>query len=496
MKLIKKVENYIIKKNMIVPHDRLCAGVSGGADSVCLLLLLSELREKMQFDLLVVHVNHGIRGKEADGDEVFVKNLCEKLKVPFKAFHVNVPHEARQRHLSEEEAGRCVRYEIFENVMSAEHLGKLALAHNMNDVAETLLHNEARGTSLQGLSSLRPIRGNIIRPLLGTSRNEIEEELKSRNLTWREDATNHEDDHTRNRIRHHILPEMENKVNDQAVRHLYELSETAAEISDFIREEAALRAESYLGKKDKNIRIKNELFENEKKPIKDEILFRAFEILTKKRRDIGRIHIESLYDLYEGTNGRRVSLPYGLIAEREAEGIFIRKDEKCGRKPPSEKKAISGGILNPGKKSIQEQNDLKKKKTFEVHSANEEISLRVPGTTIAGKWQINAEISDFWPQPIPEKPYTKWLDYAKMGEIYILRKRRAGDFLIINDKGNHKSFSNYCTDEKIPRSERDEIWLLASGSRIHWIIGRRMSADVKVSAETRRVLKLTVKEIE
>lgn len=230
----KLIEELIVQFHMIEHGDVVIAGVSGGADSVCLLLTLCSLREKFGFEVKVCHVNHCLRGAAADADEEYVKKLCGELGVECRVFRKEVELIAEKRKQSCEEAGREVRREAFEQ-MCAENGGtKIATAHHRDDQAETVLLNIARGTGIRGLCGIVPVRDNRIRPLLSLTRDRIESYLRERGIVWRVDATNEEDDYTRNRIRHKVLPVLENEVNDQTVKHLESLSRQAEEICEYL----------------------------------------------------------------------------------------------------------------------------------------------------------------------------------------------------------------------------------------------------------------------
>ena len=189
---------------MILPKDEIIAGVSGGADSVCMFLQLIEYRKECEFDLKVVHINHMIRN-DAGNDADFVKDLCYRNGVEFYLFNEDVIKLSKEKGISTEEAGREVRYERFRQVMSSKR-AKIAVAHNKNDVAETVLFNIFRGTGIEGLASLAPVNGNIIRPLLDLSRDEIEAYLIKKEQPFRTDSTNAECDYARNKIRNVMLP--------------------------------------------------------------------------------------------------------------------------------------------------------------------------------------------------------------------------------------------------------------------------------------------------
>ena len=182
--------------------DCIVAGVSGGADSVCMLHLLVRLQREIPFRLAVVHVNHGLRA-EAGEDAVFVEKLCGDLRIPFYLREVDMAGYAAAHRLSGEEAGRLLRYRAFQEVLEeikSGDRGRIAVAHNADDRAETMLFHMFRGSGLKGLSSIRPVRESIIRPLLCVSREQIEAYLREERLDWREDATNGEDVYARNKI--------------------------------------------------------------------------------------------------------------------------------------------------------------------------------------------------------------------------------------------------------------------------------------------------------
>lgn len=201
--MIENVLENIYKYKMIEKGDRVTAALSGGADSVCLLLCLSELKEKLGITLEVVHINHNIRGAESDSDENFCKKLCRELNLNLKVISVNIPDIAKSSGKSLEETARDVRYQKFSEIS-----GKIATAHTLSDNAETVLLNLIRGTGLKGLCGIPPVRDNIIRPLIGVTREQVEDYLKNKNQEYVTDSTNLSDDYTRNKIRHKIIPVM------------------------------------------------------------------------------------------------------------------------------------------------------------------------------------------------------------------------------------------------------------------------------------------------
>jgi tRNA(Ile)-lysidine synthase len=236
--MLDKVCSHIRKYQLISPGDTVVCGLSGGADSVALLLSLRELSDELGITVEALHVNHCIRGAESDRDQEFCRTLCEKLGVRFTAVSCNVPEYAEENSLSHEEAARKLRYGIF----SRYSAGKLmATAHNANDDLETAVLNLIRGTGLKGLAGVPVRRGNIIRPLLCVSRAEIEGFLAERGQDFVTDSTNLSDDYTRNRIRHSILPIMQ-EINPSLINTFRNSSETLREEDELI---SALADEAY-----------------------------------------------------------------------------------------------------------------------------------------------------------------------------------------------------------------------------------------------------------
>lgn len=199
-------DDLILSYDMLPKGSRVLCAVSGGADSMCLLHWLYTMREKRDIELFAAHFEHGLRGEESRRDAIFTQKQCEKLGVPCTVGHGDVTAFAAERKIGTEEAARELRYQFLEE--TAERLGcsRIATAHNLNDNAETILMNLCRGSGTRGLAGIPPVRGKIVRPLLQTSRSEIEAYLMENCIAHVEDSTNSSDDYTRNRIRHRLLP--------------------------------------------------------------------------------------------------------------------------------------------------------------------------------------------------------------------------------------------------------------------------------------------------
>ena len=242
--LLRRTEELADRYGMLQAGDHILAGVSGGADSVCLLYLLRELAPRRDFLLEAVHVEHGIRGAESESDCVFVRELCARLEIPLSVEHIRVPDLAKALGQGTEETAREERYRIFLETALKTGANKVAVAHNLNDQAETVLWNLTRGSSLRGLGGIRPVRSLgkkggegreivLIRPLIGTRRREIESFLMEKGIPFCTDRTNEDREITRNRIRLSVLPELE-ALNSRTAEHISLAAEQLRETEDYL----------------------------------------------------------------------------------------------------------------------------------------------------------------------------------------------------------------------------------------------------------------------
>ena len=472
--MINKVLDYVSHYKMFEENDYVVAGVSGGADSVCLLLMLIEIKRIIPIKIHVVHINHMIR-TDAAADADYVKALCDQYSIPFTLVEKDVEAIARKKHISTEEAGRNVRYEAFYKVL-AGNKGKIAIAHNKNDCCETFLFNLFRGSSLKGLSGIRPVRDVIVRPLMCLERTEIEEYLKQRQIKFCIDSTNLEDNYTRNKIRHHILDMAKQEISNAAIGHISEACERINEAYDLISEltkegyEKCVSTKIIKGKFKRYYINKNE-FEQLKTAIQGYVIMEVLANAAKSRRDLEAVHIEQLIELMQRQCGRSVNLPYSLIAERDYNGICIKSIEKSDTENP---KQI---IL-----SDTEKQKLSKGDVLEYIWNNE------------NQFRFSLVTSDKL-QNIPQKKYTKWFDYDKMKDSIVIRTRQNGDFLTVNSMNQRKTLKSYFIDKKVPRELRDQICLIAEGNHIIWIAGERISNSYKVDENTENILQIELLRI-
>lgn len=227
----QKVSGMLISEKVLENTEKIVVGFSGGADSVCLLHILNHLGNELNFKVKAIHINHGIRGAEAKRDQDFTFDFCEKHCIPYSSQSFDCIGMAKTNKMSLEECGRKIRYEIFESY--CDDKTKVATAHNANDNAETVLFNLVRGSGIKGVCGIPAVRGNIIRPLLYCTRDEIEGYCKENELDFVVDSTNLSDEYTRNKIRLNILPEMA-KINSNAIGNINKFSLVAKDVEDYI----------------------------------------------------------------------------------------------------------------------------------------------------------------------------------------------------------------------------------------------------------------------
>lgn len=470
--MLKELQKKMKELHMVSPGDKVLVGVSGGADSVCLLLVLSEIRKDMNFAVEVVHVEHGIRGEESLRDARYVEDLCKCLQVPYQVHSVDVPAFAAEEGLGLEEAARKLRYQVFESI-ATETGAKVALAHHMDDNAETILFQMIRGSSLTGLCGMQPVREDekgicYIRPLLFFHREEIEEYLKSRDLQWCVDSTNVELEYSRNFLRAKVIPDL-TQVNAQAVEHMNQVAAHLSEMKDYLDLETE-KLWSQVARVEDKIVLDIDMLSQQHVVMQRQIVYKAIVVAANRKKDITSTHVEDLLELSKGQSGRRISLPYGLVAWKEFDKLQISSlgntEEICNHIYQVSPEQLEG--LLKGEKDM----------VISIGEVGETLSFR-----IFKKEDESLEI--------PRKTYTKWLDYDKIRQGFCIRTRRSGDYFISDAKGHRKKLKQYFIDEKIPMTNRDRMWLLAKEDHVLWLIGGRISEDAKVVQETKYIFELT-----
>ena len=467
--MIQKVYEYIEENRMLQDGQTVVVGVSGGADSVCLLTILTEYAKAHPLTLIAAHVHHGLR-KNADGDEEYVRTLCESLHVPLKVLHIDAAKEAGKLGVSIEEAGRMKRYEFFREISAPFGAsGRIAVAHHRDDLCETVLFQLFRGSGVHGLRGILPVSGNIIRPLLCVSKEEICSYLEARNISWREDESNEETVYARNRIRHEILPIAE-QICPGALKHIEEAASKMKDVEEFIAAEAAGEKKNLAlcDSESGQIRIGNKITELPA-VLRREILLGCLQDVCHKKRDIGTAQVEALEELFASQVGKERDFIYGIHAKRTYEGVTLA--------PSSE--------YDPG---------------FEADLDEEyRISLSEEGPEIdtSDGMRFTYSVKDRGNDEIPTGEEKKWFDEEELRNCVsfpylVLRHPKRDDYLIINRDGGMQKVYDFFKNAKVPEEMRDKLWVLASGRQVLWIVGYRMGEFGKVKEGTKKVLEIAI----
>lgn len=459
---------FIKEHKMMEPGSRVIVALSGGADSVCLLHLLAELREELEVELKAVHVHHGLRGEEADRDAAFAEKTAEMAGIPCLVVQKDVAGYAKISGKSVEEAGRELRYQVFEEAAASWGGAKIAVAHHREDQAETILHNLFRGSAIKGLSGMAPVRGAVVRPLLCVSRTEILKFLEEHGLEYCEDSTNASEDYTRNRLRHRLIPEICREINAGAVEHIVNAGERLRQADEYFEKMAADFWEQYGTEEIRDGRRRSGIavttLECQPEIVKGYIIRNMMEMRIGTMKDITSFHIEQICALAGKGTGKRVSLPYGLEAWMEYGMLWIGERKWGGN--------VDNAADGRQADTAAQLSEMVKNKAAEVGN---------PLRFCHFPYEKHEEI--------PQNQYTKWFDYDKIKDTLSVRTRQTGDYIMLKD-GKRKTVKAYMIDEKIPRQERDRILLLAEGNHILWIVGYRISEYYKVTENTKQILQV------
>ena len=310
-----KILETIKKYKLIESNDKVVLGVSGGPDSIVMFYILNELSEVLNFEIFVAHINHGIR-KESTDDEKYVEKWCEKFGVKFFPLHVNVQQIAKNQKLGLEEAGRKIRYDFFDEVSKKVGANKIAVAHNKNDKAETIIMNILRGSGSKGLCGIQPKQNNIVRPLIEISRLEIEEFCNEKKLEPRIDKTNFENEYTRNKIRNIVIPYIKEEFNPNILNSLDRLSEIMIEQEEYIFQETEIQYKNILineiksSENEYNIIVLDlKKFNKLPKLIEKKVILLSIQKLFGTVKRIEKIHLEDIIKLCNNNIGNKYLMP-------------------------------------------------------------------------------------------------------------------------------------------------------------------------------------------
>lgn len=424
----EKVGGYIRRNALLAPGDRVLVGVSGGADSVALLLLL----RRLGFDTEAAHCNFRLRGTESDRDERFVRDLAARLGVPLHVRGFDTRAEAARRGVSVEMAARELRYGLFEQLRRATKSAATAVAHHRDDNAETLLLNLLRGAGLRGLRAMRPRNGSVVRPLLCLAREEIADYLAAQGEAFVTDSTNLVADVQRNKIRLEVMPLLR-QINPAATEHLCQAADRAGEAWKVY--EQAVRA--------------------------------AIDRCTTCDGDRLRLHTGPLLATPSPASVLHELLaPLGFSPAQEAE--VLRRTGSVGRIFTS----ATHTLCVDRKQLIITNNEA------ELHSGDTRIARR--------EHPYRADFA------FSSSPRVAYFDADKLAAPLTLRPVRAGDRFQPFGMAGTKLVSDFLTDAKVARTDKARQLVLCCGDEIAWLVGRRSSERFRIDASTSTIVEMRV----
>lgn len=438
MSLFERVANRNKKESLVENGDRIVVGFSGGPDSVFLVEMLLKLREKIDFDIVLVHINHLLRGEEAQRDEDFSINYGKSKGLKVFVRKINITSLGKEKGLSLEEAGREARYSFYKEVLEKTNSNKIALAHNKDDQIETFMFRLTRGTGLSGLEGIATKRDRYIRPISEIYKSEIVNYLDENNISYCIDSTNLENEFTRNSIRIDLIPFIEKRYNPKFKDKIFSLIEEIRDINIFIEKE--IEQFSY----DETINIESIL--KFPKSIRGKILSKY---LYKYGLEVNRKKISLIESILEKGGSQEISLDSQYILKKEYNILKIQK-------------------INLIKNNI------------------EEVTFTIPNKIKYGDYIIEAEYVERG-----EQNKNCFYTNLKLGDTLIVRGRKDGDKIIPTGMKGEKKLKEIFINEKIGKEKRDSIPLIVHNDNIVWIAGVR--GNEKYNSTEKRCIKLSVR---
>ena len=449
-KIDQKVIKFIDEKGLIQEGDKILVALSGGPDSVFLLNFLSKYKKRFKIEIGAVHINHLLRGKEAVEDENFCRRLANDSGIPFYASVKNVKSFARENKISIEEAGREIRYSEFERISEKYGYNKIATAHNCSDNAETVLLNLIKGAGLRGISGIPFKRGNIIRPVISLTKEEILSYLEQNKINYRTDPSNLDSNYERNFLRNQIIPAIKEKLNPSFEETLLHSSEIFKDSNSYIQSVISNSFDSVVKYRDGELKLSIESLHASVKGIRTEFIKLGIEKYFLIQPTF--IDLKKILLLIEKHAGEKEELSQNLSAIRERNIILIHRNEK-----PKVEIAIK---LNLGKSINVNGKDFSIKKiknTSPVYTSNK---------------------------------MKEYISGDKIKSSFKIRKWRPGDkFYPLGMKGT-KNISDFLAEQKIPSSKKKDQLVLTNGNKIVWVVGLRIDDRFKITNNTKKVYEL------
>ncbi len=482
--LISKVRKTIEKYGMLTRGDRVVVGLSGGPDSVALIYLLHSLREKYGLALHIAHLDHRIRGQESRDDAIFVKGLAERLDLPIIEREIDVPALVKRERLSLEEGARKARYQFFSDAAHDLRARRIAVGHTADDQAETVLMRIVRGSGMEGLGGIAPVSevdmGStsvvIIRPLIEVWRSDIERYLKEEGLDFREDSSNQDQSFLRNKVRLGLIPYLGKEYNPRIKEVLVRMGEILRDDYDYLSKEVEKVFLDIANIRDREVSLEAMRLRRFPQAIQRGVLRKAIEVV---RGDLKRITYQNWRDLdslIKSSNGNlSIDLAEGVKVKRAYDKLIFLRSES-GLRPVK----FSYRLSIPGLTVIPEAGLKIEAEVFSVPHA----SRLTPHALTQKSQEERRKMRD---------ARIELFDYDRLRFPIMVRSRMPGDRISPLGMRGTKKVKDLFIDEKVPLAERATIPLVTTGDEeIIWVLGLRISDKYKVTARTKRILKLSI----
>ncbi len=460
--MINKVLNTINKYDMIHKNDNIILGLSGGSDSVTLFHILRLLKDEYNLKLIVVHINHGLR-EEAVQDENFCINLCNKYEIPIYVYKTDINKLSKERKITTEEAGRFFRYECFnKHVKNGNE--KIAVAHNKNDVVETFFMRAVRGSGLRGLSSIQPVRENIIRPLIEVEKDEIENYCAGNNFEFIFDKSNLSKEYTRNKIRLNLIPLLKKEYNTEIINNVYKTSKILSEEEAFLNELSKKYFEDISFVEGSKIYLNIEKFKNINLVMQRRVLMEGIFLLNKDMKNLSYAHIEQSLNLINMENGSSFNLPQNIKIIKQYENLCIK---------------------NSMNDADEINKSLKINKIYYVEQKKLYLGISSYKIESYKNYENSHIVKDKQLKCIKENSILLY-NYNNL----VLRNRIASDKIYFRHINGNKKLKKYFIDEKIPRDDRNNILLLAQNNNVFLVLDEHLKMADSLEGNNTLYLKI------
>lgn len=457
------VKENILEKNLIVEGDNILLGLSGGPDSVFLFHNLRKFKEILNFNLYASHINHMYRGEDAIHDEEFVRELCNKYNIKLFVKRKHAGEYAKELKVTEEEAGRILRYSFFKENLSRVGEGKIAVAHNLNDQAETVLQRIIRGSGIDGLSAMTFKNENIVRPMLNVTKSQVLEYLHANNYEYCIDKTNLHDIYGRNKIRLNLIPYLEKDFNPNIQNSLFRMSEAMERDKKIIDKYVDLKfKEVLLEKQNQKVILSLSTLKELDRGESGRIIRRAVEEIKGNTVNLEMKHVDyALEFIKNGTTGKKINLAEGFTIEISYDNFIINMNRN---KNVENNKEFQYNIELNSPLYIPEVNKTMILKKIDVTEFNNQDKDSVS------------------------------LDFDLIKGMLVVRNRKSGDSIIPCGMTGSKKIKDIFIDLKIPKDERDNKLIIADDVNILWLEGFRIHNSYKVSNSTKNILNIKLEE--